>query len=80
LYHRISSSTHQNQGCDGGQDSLGFLWIMDVKGMPSTATYGPYLNADSECHADGKFMEGSVAIKGYYQVDLTLNTPPCRFI
>ncbi len=97
------------QGCDGGEDDLGFLWILDRDGLPTTArlespcrltsplrtarygnrfvarpltggavwlrcvvaltgSYGPYLNADGNCHAEGSSMAGAVPITGFYEV------------
>ena len=39
-----------NNGCDGGEDTMAYEWMLHHQGVPSTAEYGPYLNADGLCH------------------------------
>lgn len=42
---------------------------MNAGGLPSDASYGPYMNADANCHANGTaYMSDAVVIDGFYQV------------
>ena len=62
-----------NNGCDGGEDSMAYEWMLHHQGVPSTAEYGPYLNADGLCHvkaANPKAMPG-LEIKAWTRVNDT---------
>ncbi|EEB12327.1 predicted protein [Pediculus humanus corporis] len=55
-----------NGGCDGGEDSYSFDYILKHGGIPTEDSYGPYLGQDGYCHVN-KSMD-MVKIKGYVAV------------
>lgn len=63
-----------NNGCDGGEDSFAYEWMLHHQGAPSTAEYGPYLNADGACHvaAANPRHEPSLQIKAWARVNDTV--------
>ena len=39
-----------NNGCDGGEDTRVYQWMLANDGIPSEDSYGPYLGQDGYCH------------------------------
>ena len=65
-----------NNGCDGGEDSMAYEWMLHHQGVPSTEEYGPYLNADGVCHvtaANPKQMPG-LEIRSWTRVNNTIES------
>eukprot|EP00475_Leptophrys_vorax_P015628 TRINITY_DN2192_c0_g1_i1.p1 TRINITY_DN2192_c0_g1~~TRINITY_DN2192_c0_g1_i1.p1 ORF type:complete len:527 (-),score=129.86 TRINITY_DN2192_c0_g1_i1:78-1658(-) len=54
-----------NMGCDGGNDFLGYEWIMKSGYIPTEASY-PYTMADGYCKYET--AQPGVSIKGYVNV------------
>ena len=38
-----------NNGCDGGEDWRAYSWMLAHGGIPTEASYGPYLGQDGYC-------------------------------
>uniref|UniRef100_A0A6G1SG74 Counting factor associated protein D n=1 Tax=Aceria tosichella TaxID=561515 RepID=A0A6G1SG74_9ACAR len=55
-----------NNGCDGGEDSRAYGYIMKVGGLSTEEDYGHYKAIDGKCH--DKDVERPVKIKGFYNV------------
>jgi len=55
-----------NNGCDGGEDFRVYQWMMKHGGIPTEASYGPYLGQDSYCNLNKSTM--GLKIKGWVNV------------
>lgn len=55
-----------NNGCDGGEDTRAYGYIMKAGGLSTEEDYGHYKAIDGKCH--DKDVERPVKIKGFYNV------------
>jgi C1A family cysteine protease len=55
-----------NNGCDGGEDFRAYQWMIKHGGIPTEASYGPYLGQDSYCNLNKSTM--GLKIKGWVNV------------
>ncbi|KAJ1457047.1 hypothetical protein M885DRAFT_438582 [Pelagophyceae sp. CCMP2097] len=65
------------QGCDGGEDSYAYQWMRHHRGVPTEAEYGPYLNADGNCHVGSTKVDPKgkelLEISGWSRVNNTVD-------
>ena len=57
-----------NNGCDGGEDFLGYEWIMGNGGLPTVKSYGSYLAQNGKCHSNVPGVEQGVQVRSYKNV------------
>ena len=55
-----------NNGCDGGEDFRVYQWMIKHGGIPTEASYGPYLGQDGYCNLNKSTM--GLKIKGWVNV------------
>merc|ERR1712106_330736 len=55
-----------NNGCDGGEDFRAYQWMIKHGGIPTEASYGPYLGQDGYCNLNKSTM--GLKIKGWVNV------------
>lgn len=57
-----------NNGCDGGEDSRAYGYIMRANGLSTEEDYGHYKAIDGKCH--DREVDRPVKIKGFYNVTM----------
>lgn len=60
---------YENYGCDGGEDTSAYEWIMANGGLSTEASYGSYLAANGWCGVNRTVVEPLVKLSNYVQVE-----------